>query len=271
MTDESSGDMGPAIDQLPRPLITHDLGQRFVGLVDVAFQEAAAVSGQELQRMLPSPAGGIVEQHDGRSGTAMASIVGQDGPELAGLRCHPTGVQNRCAGLVHEDPVGGAEMGLQVVDHGHQLEAGAADPVAECAAVAVETSPLEDPRLAVERKEVFELRDDSPREQATATGAAYSAVTFFPVTQMGRIEPYVVELSFPAWPAMMVAIRPRTPLCFAERHARSHAPSQVIRPSARLNRQYRQLQCHTAEVIARGGEVRAVCQEQYAEDSGTLR
>jgi len=121
------------------------------------------------------------------------------------------------------------------------------------------------------RKEVFELRDDSPREQATATGAAYSAVTFFPVTQMGRIEPYAVEFSFPAWPAMMAAICPRTPLSFSERHARSHAPSQVIRPSARLNRQYRQQQCHTAEVIARGGEVRAVCQERYAEDSGTLR
>lgn len=53
--------MGPAIDQLPSPFIPRDLGQRIGGLVGVALQVSAAVSGQEHQRALPSPAGGVVE------------------------------------------------------------------------------------------------------------------------------------------------------------------------------------------------------------------
>ena len=56
-------------------------------------------------------------------------------------------------------------MSLHVVDDRHQVEAGAPRPVAECATVEVETLPLEDPRLAVERKVVAELRDDDPRDQ----------------------------------------------------------------------------------------------------------
>jgi hypothetical protein len=157
--------MGPAVDQLPRPLLAHDLGQRIVGLVGVALQEAAAVSGQELQRMLPPPAGGVVEQHDGRAGTAMAAIVGHDGPEVAALRGLPARIQHRRAGLVHEDPVGAAQMGLHVVDHRHQVEARAADPVAERAAVEMQPLSLEDPGLAVKRKVVAELRDDDPCDQ----------------------------------------------------------------------------------------------------------
>jgi hypothetical protein len=57
-------------------------------------------------------------------------------------------------------------MGLHVVDHGHQVEARAPDPVAERAAVEVEPLPLEDPGPAVERQVVAELRNDNPRDQA---------------------------------------------------------------------------------------------------------
>jgi hypothetical protein len=54
--DEAAADMGPAIDQLPRAILAHDLGQRVVGRVGVALQEPAAASGKEAQRMLlPRP------------------------------------------------------------------------------------------------------------------------------------------------------------------------------------------------------------------------
>src|SRR5690606_37399988 len=111
------------------------------------------------------PTGSVVEQHEGRAGTAMPAIVGYDGPEIATPGGLAARVQNRRAGLVDEDPVGGAQMGLHVVDHGHQVEAGAPDPVAERAAVEVEPLPLEDPGLAVERQVVAKLRDDDPRDQ----------------------------------------------------------------------------------------------------------
>ena len=110
--------------------------------------------------MLFPPAGGVVEQHDGRAGAAMAAIVGDDGPEVTALRSLPPRVQHRRAGLVDEDAVRTAQMGAHVVDDRHQVETGAADPVAERAAVDLDPLPPEDPGLAVERKMVPEFRDD---------------------------------------------------------------------------------------------------------------
>jgi len=69
------------------------------------LQEAAAVSPEELQRMLLPPAGGIVEQHDRRACAAMAADVGDDGPEEAAHGGLPARVQYRRAGLVDKDAV----------------------------------------------------------------------------------------------------------------------------------------------------------------------
>jgi len=91
--------MGPAVDQLPRALVARDFGQRVIGLIGFALQEPALIPGEELQRMLLAPAGGIVEQNDGRSGTAMAAIVGDDGPEVAALGGLEARVQHRRAAM----------------------------------------------------------------------------------------------------------------------------------------------------------------------------
>ena len=92
----------------------------------------------------------------------MAAVVGHDSPEITALGGLPARVQNWGAGLVHEDPVEGAQMGLHLVDHRHQVEAGAPRPVAERAAAEIQPLPLEDPRLAVERQVVAELGHDDP-------------------------------------------------------------------------------------------------------------
>jgi hypothetical protein len=47
----------PAVDPPPRAAVARDPGQRMVGLVGVALQEPAAVSAEELQRMLLAAAG----------------------------------------------------------------------------------------------------------------------------------------------------------------------------------------------------------------------
>ena len=60
--------------------------------------------------MFPSPTGSVVKQHEGRAGTAMPAIVRYDGPEVAALGGLPARLQNRRAGLVDEDPVGGAQV-----------------------------------------------------------------------------------------------------------------------------------------------------------------
>lgn len=56
-------------------------------------------------------------------------------------------------------------MGPHVVDDRHQVEAGAADPVAERAAIDLDPLPPEDPGLAIEWQMVAELRDDDPGDE----------------------------------------------------------------------------------------------------------
>lgn len=98
--------------------------------------------------MLFPPAGGIVEQHDRRSGTAMSAIIGHDGPEEAALCGLSAGIQHWRAGLVDEDPIRTAQMSAHVVDDRRQVEAGAPHPVAKRAAIQINPLPLEDLGLA---------------------------------------------------------------------------------------------------------------------------
>jgi len=163
---EAAADMGPAIHQLPRAGVARDLRQRVVGLVGVALQEPAAVSGEELQRMLFPPAGGVVEQNDGWADTAMTTVVGHDGPEEAALGGLAARVQHRRAGLVGKDAVRAAQMSFHVIDDRHQVETGTADPVAKCASIQIDPLPLEDLGLAVKWQVVTELgHDDRGDEQ----------------------------------------------------------------------------------------------------------
>lgn len=106
-----------------------------------------------------------MEQNDGRVGAAMAAIFGYDGPEVTALGGLADRIEHRRAGLIHKDAVRAAQMGPHVVDHRHQVETGAADPVAEGAAIEVDPLPLEDFGLAIKRKVVAELRDDDPGDE----------------------------------------------------------------------------------------------------------
>ena len=50
-------------------------------------------------------------------------------------------------------------------DDGHEVETGAADPVAERAAIEMDALPLEGLGLAIERKVIAEFRDDDPGDE----------------------------------------------------------------------------------------------------------
>lgn len=162
---EAAADMGPAVDQPPGTIVARDLGHRVVGLGGIALQEPAPIPGEEVQRMLLAPTGRVMKHYDGRAATAMAAIIGYHGPEIAALRGFVPRIQHRRAGLVDEDAIGPAQMGLHVPDDRQQVEAGAADPVAERSAVEIDALPLEDPGLAIERQMVAELRDHDPGDE----------------------------------------------------------------------------------------------------------
>ena len=162
---EAAADMRPAVDQLPRPIVPRDFGQRVVGLIGVALQETPLISGEEFQRMRLAPAGGIMEQNDGRAGAGMAAIIGNHGPEIAALGGLPPRVQHGRAGFIDEDAVRAAQMDAHVVDDRHQMETGAADPVAERAPIQIDPLPLEDLRLTIKRQMIAEFRDDDPGDE----------------------------------------------------------------------------------------------------------
>jgi hypothetical protein len=106
-----------------------------------------------------------MEQNDGRAGTAVAAIVGDDGPEVSALRRLPARIQHRRPGLVDEDAIGAAQMGPHVAGDRLQVEAGAADPVAERAAIQIDPLSPEDLRLSIKGQMVAELRDDDPGDE----------------------------------------------------------------------------------------------------------
>jgi hypothetical protein len=56
-------------------------------------------------------------------------------------------------------------MGAHVVDDRHQVETGAADPVAKGAAIEMDALPLEDLGLAIKRQVVAEFRNDDPGDE----------------------------------------------------------------------------------------------------------
>ena len=102
---------------------------------------------------------------DGRADTAMTAIISNHGPEVAALGGLPPRVQHRRAGLIHEDAVRAAQMGAHLVDHRHQVETGAANPIAKGAAIQIDPLPFEDLGLTVERQMVAELCDDNPGDE----------------------------------------------------------------------------------------------------------
>ncbi len=115
--------------------------------------------------MFFAPAGRIMEQNDGRPGCTMAAIIRHHGPEVAALCGFSARVQHRCPGFIDKDAVRAAQMGFHVIDDRHQVETGAADPVAERAPVQIDPLPLEDLGLAVEWQVVAELGDDDPGDE----------------------------------------------------------------------------------------------------------
>lgn len=107
-----------------------------------------------------APAGGVVEQHDGRVGATMTAIIGYDRPEIAALGGLSARVQHRRAGFIDTDAVRAAQMGTHVVDDWHQVETGPTDPVSERATIQIDPLTFEYLGLTVKRQMVAEFRDD---------------------------------------------------------------------------------------------------------------
>ena len=103
------------MDQLPRPVAPREFGHCIVGLITVALQPGSLIALEELQRMFPSPAGGIVEQHDGRPRAAMASIIGDHGPEPAGLRGTSAGIEHLRISEIPDSDYANSRTGVSVI------------------------------------------------------------------------------------------------------------------------------------------------------------
>lgn len=76
--------------------------QAVVSGVSVNLQDAAEAL-QDAVCMLPAATGGIVEGHTRRRRAAPGPVITRQGPEVSGLGLARPRVENRGAGLVHEE------------------------------------------------------------------------------------------------------------------------------------------------------------------------
>lgn len=144
--------MAPAVDECPWPLRPLHAGEPVVAVIAVALQEAPAEALQEVFGIGAAAPRRIAEQHDRRTGAAMAPVIGGDRPEEALLRLPAPGIEHRSGGLVHEQAVGRGQMLAHVPGDRLQMEAGAAGPVAQGGPVEPDPLPGEDLGLPVERQ-----------------------------------------------------------------------------------------------------------------------
>ena len=152
--------MAPAMHQRPAALGPVEPLQPTVAVVGVALEMPPAAAVEEPLGVGAVPAGRVAEDHDGRRRAAMGAVVGGHGPEEALLRGPAPRIEHRQGRLVHEQARGARQMGVHPLDDRLEVEAGAADPIAEGRAVEVDALAAEDLGLAVQRQVVGEFRDD---------------------------------------------------------------------------------------------------------------
>ena len=160
------------MDKRPTALGPVEPLQPGVAVIGVALQVAPAAAVEEPLGMGAVPAGRVAEDHDGRRRSAMGAVVGGHRPEEALLHGPAPRVEHRQRRLVHEQARGARQMSVHPLDDGLQVEAGAADPIAEGRAVEVHALAPEDLGLAIERRVVGEFRDDDLGDQRLGRQAA---------------------------------------------------------------------------------------------------
>jgi hypothetical protein len=146
---EAPAHVAPAVHEGPAALGPVDLSQPVVAVIGVALQVLPTKALEEPLGMDALAAGGVAEHDDGRAPAAMGAVVGRHRPEVALLRFPPSGVEHRQGRLVHEQPRRARQMGAHPVDDGLEVEAGAADPVAQAGAVDVDALAAEDLGLPI--------------------------------------------------------------------------------------------------------------------------
>ena len=114
----------------------------------------------------------VMIDHDRRIGAAMAAVVAQNGPQIAGLRPAAAGIEHRRPRLVHEQAAGQLHQRAHALDERREVEGDRSHPIGQNGAVEHDAVPREDLRLAVERHVLAELRDRHLRQQRLGRDAA---------------------------------------------------------------------------------------------------
>ncbi len=102
--------------------------QAVVSGIAVDLQDAAEAL-QYPFGMLPAPTGGIGEDNTRWSRAAPGSIIAGKRPEVSGFGLSRPRIENRGAGLVHEQLGGPLQVGHQRIMDGAKFEGGTTDPI----------------------------------------------------------------------------------------------------------------------------------------------
>lgn len=122
--------------------------------------------------MLTAAPGRVAEGHPGRCRTAPGAVVPRQGPEVTGLCLPPPGVENRGAGLIHEQLGRTLQIRDQRIEDRPQLESGPSDPVGQGGTVEIDALTAVDLRLAIQRKMVGVFAGQHMRHRSFGRQAA---------------------------------------------------------------------------------------------------
>jgi hypothetical protein len=151
--DQLAPRMGPAISQLDTGAGTVGNDQSVVSCMAIDLQDTAKAL-QYPFGMLPAPAGGICKRHPRRRLAVPRSVIAGERPEVPGLGLSRPRIEDRGAGLVHEQLRGLFQICQQRVMDGAKLKGRAADPVCEGRPVQIDALAAVDLGLPVERQVV---------------------------------------------------------------------------------------------------------------------
>ncbi len=162
---EAAADMAPAMDQRPAAFWPVELLEPVVAVIGVALQVSPAAAVEESLGVEALAARGVAEDDDRGRLPAMGAVVGGHGPEEALLCLLSPRIEDRQRRLVHEQARRARQMDAHPLDDRLEVEAGAADPVAQGGSVEVDALAAEYLGLPVQGKMVGELGDDDLRDQ----------------------------------------------------------------------------------------------------------
>ena len=121
--------MGPACGQPQRrAALTLESCEPVIALVSIDLKDAVEAV-EDMLGMFATASWRVVVDHDWWISAAVAAIVAQDSPQIAGLGSAPARIEHGCPGLVHEQAARLLHHDAHALDQRREVEGDCSHPI----------------------------------------------------------------------------------------------------------------------------------------------